>query len=324
MPRRTGGAAASPDSLLSRRNDERVRDHRTQGNADGPRPAGQAERCKRILVVEDDPDLCSLVCDLLNTQGYSAHPAHDGSAAVRCVADDRPDAVVLDVMLPEMDGFEVCQALKFHRETNLIPILMLTALDSAEARDKGLRVGADRYLTKPFRPDDLLEELRDTLEHRRELERGKVRSVVRLQMQSDSRLREQLNDLLSELFRQTPLSEEEVGRIRYAAMEMVGNAIEWGNRHRKELTVSISYELTDDAVKFVIADEGTGFDPKCLPHAANDDDPVAHTAIREQLGLRDGGFGIMIAKGMVDKVEYNQCGNQVTLTKYLRSETPAS
>lgn len=277
---------------------------------------------QRILVVEDDPDLCDLLCDLLNTQGYRAEAVQDGAAAIRRVADACPDAVVLDVMLPEMDGFQVCQALKFHRETNLIPILMLTALDSAEARQRGLRVGADRYLTKPFQPDELLRQLRGTIEHRRSLETGKVRTHVRLQMQSDAQLREQLNDLLSELFQHTPLPEEEAARIRCAALEMVGNAIEWGNRKQKDLTVSISYELTDDALRFVVADEGPGFDPSHVPHAANDDDPTAHMAIREQLGLRDGGFGIMIAKGMVDRVEYNDAGNQVTLIKYLRPATP--
>src|SRR5438105_13613144 len=108
-------------------------------------------------------------------------------------------------MLPEMDGFQVCQALKFHRETNLIPILMLTALDNAEARQRGLRVGADRYLTKPFEPEELLRQLRGTIEHRRSLESGKVRTHVRLQMQSDAPLREQLNDRLTELFPHTPL-----------------------------------------------------------------------------------------------------------------------
>lgn len=273
---------------------------------------------ERILVVEDDEDLSELLCQLLATQGYRTEAVYDGASAVRRVNDDKPDAVILDVMLPELDGFAVCQKLKFRRETNLIPILMMTALDGDADRRQGLKVGADRYLTKPFEPNRLLRELRDTLDHRRELAGGNVLSSVQLQMESDSHLREQLNDLLSELFRLTPLPEEEIGRIRYAAMEMVGNAIEWGNRHRKELTVSIRYELTPDTIKFVVTDEGKGFDPAHLPHAATDDDPVGHMELREQLGLREGGFGIMIAKGMVDKVTYNEAGNQVTLTKELR------
>jgi CheY-like chemotaxis protein len=284
----------------------------------------QSTYMERILVVEDDPDLNELLCELLQTQGYHADAVYDGATAVRKVADEQPDAVILDVMIPKLDGFQVCQALKFRRETNLIPILMLTALDGEENRRHGLKVGADRYITKPFEPARVLKELRDTLLHRRELAGGNVLSTVQLQMQSDTRLREQLNDLLSELFRLSPLPEEEVGRIRYAAMEMVSNAIEWGNRRNKELPVTISYELTADAVKFVVTDQGAGFDPRNVPHAAKEDDPVAHMEIREKLGLRDGGFGIMIAKGMVDKVEYNAAGNQVTLTKHFKSNDAAT
>ncbi|WP_206294968.1 response regulator [Humisphaera borealis] len=270
----------------------------------------------RILVVEDDVDLGGLLCDLLRTEGYDAFRVDDGDQAVERVADSPPDAIVLDVMLPGMDGFEVCQRLKFRRDTNLIPILMLTALDDDKARGKGLRVGADRYLTKPFEPDALLSEIRHTLEHRRKLQDGNVRTAIQFQMHSDGRLREELNDMLSELFMQTPLSEEDVGRIRYAVLEMVQNAVEWGNRNRKDLEVSVSYEVTKDFVKFVITDQGEGFNPDNIPHAANEEDPVQHMSIREKLGLRDGGFGILISKGMVDEFKYNDAGNQVTLIKY--------
>ena len=270
---------------------------------------------ERILVVEDDADVCGVLCRLLESAGYHITVAPDGPAAVAMVREQRPDAVVLDVMLPGMSGFEVCQELKFHRDTNLIPILMLTALSDRESRRKGLWVGANAYLTKPFDPSDLLRALRRMLDHTRELTEDKVHTRVELSMESDSRLREQLNDLLSQLFLSTPLSEEEIHRIRYAVMEMTDNAIEWGNRRRSDLTVNLAYEVTDRFVKFVITDQGAGFNPQRLPHAAAEDDPVSHMSIREQLGLRDGGFGIMISRGMVDEVHYNQTGNQVTLVK---------
>jgi len=272
----------------------------------------------RILIVEDDADLGELLCDLLRTEGYDTVRVEDGEHAVALVEQERPDAVVLDVMLPGMSGFDVSQKLKFSRETNLIPIVMLTAMDDDKARKKGLRVGADRYVTKPFEPDELLREIRETLTHRRQMEAGGVRTSVQFQMLSDSRLREQLNDMLNELFRQTPLTEEDVGRIRYAVLEMVQNAVEWGNQRREDLEVKISYEVTADGIKFVITDQGTGFNPHDVPHAANDDDPVAHMGIREKLGLRDGGFGILISKGMVDEFKYNDAGNQVTLIKYFK------
>ncbi len=270
---------------------------------------------ERILVVEDDEDLCALLCRFLTSAGYRAEGICDGLSAVDRVKADPPDALVLDVMLPGMNGFDVCQQLKFHRETTLIPIVMLTALGDHESRQKGLWVGANAYVTKPYDPNDLVRKLRHLLDHRRELADHKVHTRVELCMESDSLLREQLNDLLSELLLHTPLSEDEVQRIRYAVLEMTENAIEWGNRRRKELTVRVAYELTDAFVKVVITDQGPGFDPNSLPHAASDDDPLSHMSIREKLGLRDGGFGIMISRGMVDEVVYNDAGNQVTLIK---------
>jgi DNA-binding response OmpR family regulator len=268
-----------------------------------------------ILVVEDDADVSALLCRLLVAEGFAADSVADGQAAVERVKAECPDAIILDVMLPKMSGFQVCQELKFHRDTNLIPILMLTALSDRASKQQGLWVGANAYLTKPFELNDLLRSLRKMLDHRRELKEHQVHTRVELCMESDSKLREQLNDLLSDLFLRTPLSEEEIHRIRYAVMEMTENAIEWGNRRRRELTVNVAYEVTDRALKFVITDEGPGFDPTRLPHAATEDDPVAHLSIREKLGLRDGGFGIMISRGMVDEVQYNQTGNQVTLLK---------
>jgi DNA-binding response OmpR family regulator len=273
------------------------------------------QSAERILVVEDDEDVSSVLCRLLESEGYRVDSVGNGAAAIERVKADRPDVVLLDVMLPGMSGFEVCQELKFHRDTNLVPILMMTAMADGESRRKGLWVGANAYLTKPFEATEMLRALRRVLDHRRELIEHQVHTRVELCMESDSRLREQLNDLLSELFLFTPLSEQDVHRIRYAVMEMTENAIEWGNRRRRELTVRLAYEVTDRFVKFVITDEGAGFNPARLPHAATDDDPVAHLTIREQLGLRDGGFGIMISRGMVDEVEYNQTGNQVTLVK---------
>ena len=266
-------------------------------------------------MVEDEADVRAVLARVLEAAGYLVDTAADGAAAVARVKAQRPDAVLLDVMLPGLSGFEVCQELKFHRDTNLIPILMMTARSDVESRRKGLWVGANAYLTKPFESADLLAALRRTLEHRRELTEHQVHTRVELCMESDGRLREQLNDLLSELFLFTPLTEADVHRIRYAVMEMTDNAIEWGNRRRKELTVRVAYEVTDRFVKFVITDEGPGFNPQRLPHAATDNDPVAHLSIRETLGLRDGGFGIMISRGMVDEVHYNQTGNQVTLVK---------
>jgi len=271
---------------------------------------------KTILVVEDDADLCHLLCELLESDGYRAEPAYNGLGAVRRVGECPPDALVLDVMLPDMSGFEVCQNLKLRRETNLIPILMLTAMSDPASVRSGLRVGANRYLTKPFDPSALLREVGQALRHRDELAGHQTHTSVELHLRSDSKSREQLNDVLSELFLLTPLSDAAIHQIRYAALEMIENAVEWGNRRQKDLMVTIAYEVTDQLVRFVITDQGPGFDPRNVPHAAHLNDPAAHLGIREKLGLRNGGFGILISQGMVDEFTYNTSGNQVTMVKY--------
>jgi DNA-binding response OmpR family regulator len=280
------------------------------------------ERQPHILVVEDDDSVNEFLTELLRSEGYRVTAALDGSRGMACAKSptDGPDAIVLDAMLPDLSGFEICHELKLHRETNLIPVLMLTALNDPASIRSGLRVGANRYLTKPVRPERLLAELQQAMEHRREMAERHTHTSVELHLESDRGAREQLNDLLSELFVQTPLSDQEIERIHYAALEMIDNAAEWGNRKRKDQIVTISYEVRADALRLVITDEGPGFNPQDLPHAANDDDPGAHMPVREKMGLRVGGFGIMISRGMVDEFFYNEAGNQVTLVKYFRKE----
>jgi anti-sigma regulatory factor (Ser/Thr protein kinase) len=98
-------------------------------------------------------------------------------------------------------------------------------------------------------------------------------------------------------------------------MEMGGNAIEWGHHKNADLPLRITYRIGPDAVTLVIRDQGPGFNPGQLPHAAREDDPIGHLDIRNELGLREGGFGIMLAKGLVDEFRYNDQGNEVTLVK---------
>ena len=103
-------------------------------------------------------------------------------------------------------------------------------------------------------------------------------------------------------------------------MEMAQNAIEWGNKHQSERLVTIRYRVYDDRIEIIVRDQGRGFDRENLPHAAAADDPFSHLDVRDKLGLRAGGFGLMICKGMVDELTYNDVGNEVTLTKRFRSQ----
>ena len=108
-----------------------------------------------LLVVDDEPDIVELVGYLFKRNGHKVVIAGDGWEALRKARAATPDIIVLDVMLPEMDGFTVCERLRREHATANVPIIMLTARSSELCRFVGLDSGADDYLTKPFSPRDL-------------------------------------------------------------------------------------------------------------------------------------------------------------------------
>jgi twitching motility two-component system response regulator PilG len=112
---------------------------------------------KRILIVEDEESLLKLESILLTSRGYEVVGATDGPAALDAVANRRPDLVLLDIMLPGMDGFEVCRQIKHDQLTRHIPVIMLTAKKSREDMARGEEVGADWYITKPFKSAMVIE-----------------------------------------------------------------------------------------------------------------------------------------------------------------------
>ncbi|MBL1289196.1 two-component system, OmpR family, response regulator [Streptomyces sp. LamerLS-316] len=112
----------------------------------------------RVLVVDDEAPLAELLSMALRYEGWEVRSAGDGAGAVRTARDFRPDAVILDVMLPDMDGLAVLGRLR--RELNDVPVLFLTARDSVEDRIAGLTAGGDDYVTKPFSLEEVVARLR--------------------------------------------------------------------------------------------------------------------------------------------------------------------
>ena len=111
----------------------------------------------RILVVEDEESLLKLESILFTSKGYAVTGVRDGNEALEAIGEARPDLVVLDVMLPGLDGFQVCRAIKENPETSSIPVVMLTAKKSSADLERGKSAGADAYLTKPFKSVKVLE-----------------------------------------------------------------------------------------------------------------------------------------------------------------------
>lgn len=108
---------------------------------------------RRVLVVDDEPSISMLIDFNLKLVGYDVHCVYDGEAVFEAVQSFRPDVIVLDLMLPKMDGIQVCR--KLRSQNNLVPIIMLTALQDLSDKIAGLDNGADDYMTKPFSPQEL-------------------------------------------------------------------------------------------------------------------------------------------------------------------------
>ncbi len=117
----------------------------------------------KILISEDSTSIREMLTVLFEEEGYTVISAEDGIEALNKARSERPDLIVLDLMMPRMDGFKVCRMLKFDESYKDIPILMLTARSSANDRLMGEEVGADAYLIKPFEPDELLKEVEELL-----------------------------------------------------------------------------------------------------------------------------------------------------------------
>lgn len=112
---------------------------------------------KQILIVEDEPDIQELLCAYIQNAGYKTAAAGDGEEALRLFADGSFDLVLLDIMLPGINGFQVCERIRIQSQ---VPILMLTALDGEAQQLRGLGLNADDYITKPFSMPVLLEKIR--------------------------------------------------------------------------------------------------------------------------------------------------------------------
>jgi DNA-binding response OmpR family regulator len=267
------------------------------------------------LIVEDHPEQAELVARILGTRAYQSIFAEDGESALRMARELLPDFVLLDLMLPDINGFDVCRRLRSDRATMLIPVVMLTALNDVQHRVHGFRVGANAYVTKPYGVDALFEAITTACAWRKSIANRALQGEIHVEINSEIDFLQDLNDFSMLVCQSTPLSNDQVVQLRQAVMEMAQNAIEWGNLHQSDRPVKITYRVHEDRLEIVVRDQGPGFDRTTLPHAAVAGDPFTHLDVREKLGLRAGGFGLLICQGMVDEMRYNDLGNEVTLIK---------
>ena len=116
---------------------------------------------KKILVTDDSPTIVAMIKAVLESEGYIVVTAADGQEAVDKAKKEKPDLIILDLMLPKIDGYKVCAMLKFDKNYSKIPIIILTARAGESDKELGVEVHADAYVTKPFEPQALLAKVKE-------------------------------------------------------------------------------------------------------------------------------------------------------------------
>jgi DNA-binding response OmpR family regulator len=117
----------------------------------------------RVLIVDDEPNIVLALELLMKKEGFEVHTADDGEKAFRAVGEFRPDVMLLDIMMPKMDGYEVCQRIRSEASLKDVRIIMLTAKGREVEKEKGLALGVDSYITKPFSTREVVLKVKELL-----------------------------------------------------------------------------------------------------------------------------------------------------------------
>lgn len=275
----------------------------------------------RVLVVDDDRAFRHAAATLLQKVGYATVQAGDGLDALAQLRAAPVDLVLLDIGLPGVSGLDVLA------EARRLPapprIVIITSDDTPGALMASFRGQADRFVRKPITPQRIVDVAKEVLA----VSSASVFPIevvsatpewVELVAPCSLDVADRIQEFVMHL--DADLPEEIRESVGQAFRELLTNAIEWGGRLDPTQQVRISCLRARRMRLYRIADPGEGFDASQLTHAAVSnppDDPLEHARVREGLGLRPGGLGLLLSRALVDEIIYNEKRNEVVLVKYL-------
>jgi len=280
---------------------------------------GHTAASRRILLVDDDRGLRLALSTLLKEAGHVVEDAGDGPEALALLHDRAYDIVLLDIGLPSMSGLEVLASARALARPPLV--IMMTADDTSETLLESVRRQAYRYLRKPFPPRTIVDVVNDAFGPGSALAFEVVSARpewLELVAPCTLEMAERIQSFVMHLDAHLPEDVREA--VAQAFRELLTNAIEWGGKLDPNRKVRISCVRAKKMLFYRIADPGEGFNIDGLRHAAisnPDDDPIAHITVREEQGLRPGGFGLAMTRSLVDELIYNEARNEVIFVKYL-------
>jgi CheY-like chemotaxis protein len=274
---------------------------------------------RRILLVDDDRALRFVLAALLRDAGHTVETAGDGPEALALVQAGAFDLVLLDIGLPSMSGLDVLARTRARPDPPLV--IIMTADDTPEAVLESARHQAFRFLRKPFPPNTIVEVVNDAIQPAAGLQFEVVSARpewLEIVAPCTLEMADRVQSFVMHL--DAHLSEDVREAVAHAFRELLVNAIEWGGKLDPKRKVRIACVRAKRMLFYRIADPGKGFDIDGLLHAAISnpaDDPIRHLVVREEQGLRPGGFGLAMTRSLVDELIYNEARNEVVFVKYL-------
>ncbi len=289
--------------------------------APSPKPAVK----KQILVADDDRTTRCAISSMLKDAGYKITEARDGADALAKIRKFTFDLAFVDIWMPKVTGLELLA------EARTLPscpkIVVMTSDNTPESVLGAVREQASDYLNKPFSPKEAVEVAERVLrqEAPRPIEIVSAKPEwVELLIPCTREAADRVHSFLKKL--DTHLPEEQRDTIGLAFRELLLNAVEWGGKLDPNRKVRIAYVRSSRLLLYRVADPGPGFRFNKLKHAAvgqPESDPFAHVMVRDELGLRPGGFGIAMTRAIADELIYNEAQNEVIFIKYLSNSESA-
>ncbi len=281
---------------------------------------------ERILVADDDRTTRFAISSMLKKAGYAVTAAKDGAEALRNIQKKSFDLAFLDIWMPKLTGLEVLARVRAGESRP--KIIIMTSDGTPESVLRAIREQAYEYLSKPFPPNEAVEVAARALKQNASppIEVISARPHwVELLIPCTREAAERIQSFLMKLEADLP---EDVRRtIGLAFKELLLNAVEWGGKLDPNRKVRIAHVRSSRMLLYRVADPGPGFSFKGLTHAAvgqPEDEPVAHVNVRDQLGIRPGGFGITMVRAIADELLYNEAQNEVIFIKYLTASAGVS
>lgn len=206
------------------------------------------------LIVEDEPEANMLLSMLVQLRGYGTESAFTGGEALAKIDENPPDIVFLDLMLPDINGYEICKSIKSEKSTTLIPVVMVTARVSLENRILSYALGADHYVPKPYTPDQIFDAMAEADSWRRDLHQLSTSREIPFEASEDGETLRQLAQLRSLMLALTPIDVATASAIHAYLLEMWQDAEVWGKAHCIDKLATLTYRASADRIVISLRD----------------------------------------------------------------------